>query len=162
MLLVTNFSNTSGTVNIFQSNASTPGAGVTNCNVLTATPSACSNGQYNVSGFLYSQSPPSSGSVTITNSCNGQSLTFNAPFSTNLAYSFNNLCGNGQPCQITAPYSGYIHSSFVRYDYGNPLGLHRQYVYCNGQCYRCVSTSVRFIDGHYFMRGFCRYHYFSC
>lgn len=105
MLLVTNYSNTSGTVNIFQSNASTPGAGVTNCNVLTATPSTCSNGQYSVSGFLYSQSPPSSGSVTITNSCNGQSLTFNAPFSTSLPYSFNNLCGNGQQCQITAVYS---------------------------------------------------------
>ncbi len=104
MVLITNFSNQQGAINFTQTNTGTAGAGTTNCNILTVTPGACTGGLYNLTGTVQTQSPPVSGTLTITNSCGG-STVINAPFTTNIPFSIPNLCGNGGSCNVTAVFS---------------------------------------------------------
>lgn len=104
MVLITNFSNQQGAINFTQTNTGTAGAGTTNCNILTAIPDLCSGGLYTLTGTVQTQSPPASGTLTVTNSCGG-STVINAPFSTNIPYTIPNLCGNGGSCNVTAVFS---------------------------------------------------------
>ena len=102
MVLITNFSNQTGVINFTQTNSGTAGAGATNCNILNAIPSACAGGFYTVSGNVIVPSPPSSGTLTITNSCGG-SVVLNAPFTSPIQYSISApVCGNGNNCTVTA------------------------------------------------------------
>ncbi|MFN5294372.1 MAG: proprotein convertase P-domain-containing protein, partial [Flavobacteriales bacterium] len=100
MMLITNFSNQPGVVNFSQ----TGGTGTTNCNLITVAPGPCVNGNYTLNGTVLLSTPPSSGTLTVTNSCGG-SQTFSAPFASTLNYSFPNLCGNGQSCNVTTTLS---------------------------------------------------------
>jgi len=108
VLLLTNFSNQSGTIEFSQ----TGGSGSADCSILcgvtgfTATPTACdpATNTYGVSGTLSINNPPASGTCTITNSCGG-SQVFNAPFGANLNYNFTNITANGAGCTVTATFS---------------------------------------------------------
>ncbi|MEO6490479.1 MAG: proprotein convertase P-domain-containing protein, partial [Ferruginibacter sp.] len=104
MILITNYSNQGGVINFNQTNTGTPGAGATNCNILTATPGACTSGLYTVTGSVTIPSPPASGTLTVTNSCGG-SQVFNAPFTSPINYSLPNICGNGNNCTVSAVFS---------------------------------------------------------
>ncbi len=72
---------------------------------LTATPTACANDLYNVSGSVTFNTAPASGTLTISNSCGGTAVVLNAPFTSPQAYSFNNLTANGSSCTVTATFS---------------------------------------------------------
>jgi subtilisin-like proprotein convertase family protein len=104
MLLITNFSNVAGTIQIEQTNASATGAGSTNCNILTLSPGTCTSGNYTLSGTLIAPGPPGSGTLTISTSCGGSTVV-NAPFTSPIPFSIPNLCGNGLSCTVTATFS---------------------------------------------------------
>jgi subtilisin-like proprotein convertase family protein len=104
LVLITNYSNQAGVINFSQTNSGQAGAGTTNCNILTAIPGTCVNGLYTLTGSLQVQSPPATGTLTITNSCGG-TQTINAPFISPISYSIPNLCGNGQSCTVTGVFS---------------------------------------------------------
>ena len=71
---------------------------------VTAIPSTCLINQYSLSGTVSFSNPPSTGTLTVTNSCGG-TQTFNAPFSSSINYSFTNLIANGNNCTVTASFS---------------------------------------------------------
>ncbi|MFN8245224.1 MAG: proprotein convertase P-domain-containing protein [Ferruginibacter sp.] len=104
MILITNYADLGGVINFSQTNANSPGAGSTNCNILTAIPGACTGGLFTLTGTVTIPSPPASGTLTITNSCGG-SQVINAPFNSQIPYSIPNLCGNGLNCTVSAVFS---------------------------------------------------------
>lgn len=104
LLLITNYSNQAGIFTFSQTNSGAAGSGSTNCNLITANPGPCSNGLFTVSGNVYITNPPSSGSLTVTNSCGG-SQVFSAPFTSPLNYSIPNSCANGAVCSVTGVFS---------------------------------------------------------
>ena len=74
-------------------------------NSVSALASPCDpvNSQYSVSGQIDFSNPPSSGTLTVTNSCGG-SQTFNAPFNSPLNYNIPNLNASGGSCTVTATF----------------------------------------------------------
>ncbi|MCC7332999.1 MAG: hypothetical protein IT232_10385, partial [Flavobacteriales bacterium] len=110
LMLLTNYSNTSGQITFEQ----TSGTGATDCTIInpctitagTATPSACdaSNNTYSLSGSISFVDQPTTGTFTITSSCGG-TQTFNAPFTSPIAYNFTGLPSNGANCTVTAAFS---------------------------------------------------------
>lgn len=109
MFLITNYSDMPTEIIATQ----TGGTGATNCAILctfngiTANPTACNQAtqQYNVSGSISVTDPPSTGTLTITNSCGGAPIVLNPPFAANIPYSFSNLSANGSSCTVTAVFS---------------------------------------------------------
>jgi len=111
ILLITNYSNETGTITFSQ----TSGTGSADCSFtcgvnLAVNLGSCINNTYSVSGNLTvtsgsGASVPNNGTLTITNSCGG-SQTFNAPF-TNIPYSFSGLPANGSSCSISATFSNF-------------------------------------------------------
>ncbi len=108
MVLITNYSGMPTNISATQSG----GAGATNCAILcnmtglTAVPGACNpaTNQFTLNGTITTSYPPTTGTLTITNSCGG-SQVLNPPFATSINYSFPNLPANGAACSITATYS---------------------------------------------------------
>ncbi len=108
MLMVTNYSNMPTDITATQ----TGGGGATNCAILctfngiTANPTACNQAtqQYSVSGSISVTDPPSTGTLTITNSC-GAPIVLNPPFASSIPYSYSNLSANGSSCTVTAIFS---------------------------------------------------------
>ncbi len=108
VMLITNYANNVQTINLTQ----TGGTGATNCAILcnitglTAVPGTCntSNNQYDVSGTITVTNPPTTGTLTITNSCGG-STVINPPFSTSINYTIPGVTANGANCTITATFS---------------------------------------------------------
>ncbi|MES2798816.1 MAG: gliding motility-associated C-terminal domain-containing protein [Bacteroidota bacterium] len=110
LLLLTNFSDDPGTITFSQ----TGGGGATDCTILSptcqissvsATPSNCNgSNQYNVTGQIDFVNAPGSGTLTVSSSCGG-SQVFNAPFTSPLNYSLNNLTPSGGACTVTATFS---------------------------------------------------------
>lgn len=70
---------------------------------LSATPSACANNLYNVTGNITFSAAPTTGTLTVSG-CGG-SQTFSAPFVSPLAYNFTGLTANGANCNVTATFS---------------------------------------------------------
>jgi len=109
MLMVTNYSNMPTDITATQ----TGGSGATNCAILctfngiTANPTACvqATQQYSVSGTIAVTDPPSTGTLTITNSCGGAPIVMNPPFASSIPYTFSNLSANGSSCTVTAIFS---------------------------------------------------------
>ncbi len=109
MLLITNFSNQPTNI----TGSQTGGTGSTNCailcniNSITANASACDplDDTYDLTGNISVFSPPTSGFLTITESCGGNSLVLTPPFNANIAYTFPGLISNGSPCSVTASFS---------------------------------------------------------
>lgn len=86
-----------------------PAACITTCAItaVTATPTACNGAtqQYSVSGNVTFVNAPSTGTLTINNSCGGSPVVLNAPFTSPAPYSFTALSANGAACSITAVFS---------------------------------------------------------
>jgi gliding motility-associated-like protein len=109
MFLITNFSDMPTEIIATQ----TGGTGATNCAILcafndiTANPAACDQASqsYSVSGSISVTDPPSSGTLTIANSCGGTPIVMNAPFASSIPYTFSNLSANGANCNNTATFS---------------------------------------------------------
>ncbi|MFM1771395.1 MAG: hypothetical protein RLZZ71_537 [Bacteroidota bacterium] len=109
MFLITNYSDMPTEIIATQ----TGGSGATNCAILctfngiTANPTACNQAtqQYNVSGTITVTDPPSTGTLTITNSCGGAPIVLNPPFASSIPYTFSNLTANGSNCTVSATFS---------------------------------------------------------
>ena len=71
---------------------------------LTALPSVCSNNLFDLTGSVVFSNAPSTGSLTVTNSCGG-TQTFNAPFVSPIPYSFTGLAADGSSCSVTASFT---------------------------------------------------------
>ncbi len=108
MILITNFSNQGGVITFNQTNETAPGAGTTNCNLLTVDAPSCSGPTYTLTGTVLTPSAPSTGTLTISNNCGGADVVFNAPFANSIDFSFPNLCSNGLQCEVTAAFSAGI------------------------------------------------------
>lgn len=109
IVLITNYSGSSGYITFNQ----TGGSGVADCSIVTntcnissvtATPTACSNNLYDVSGAITFTNAPTTGTLTVTNSCGG-TQTFNAPFTSPTNYSLTGLAAGGGNCTVTASFS---------------------------------------------------------
>jgi gliding motility-associated-like protein len=72
---------------------------------VTATPTACNgSNQYDLSGTVNFTNPPTTGTLTVTNSC-GTTLSFNPPFNNSVNYDFTGLTANGNSCSVTATFT---------------------------------------------------------
>ena len=108
VLLITNFSNQPTNISFSQ----TGGTGTTNCNILcnmtafTAVPSACNptTNKYNITGSISFTFPPTSGTLTVTNSCGG-SVSIPQPWVSPITYTIPNVTPTGGPCSVTAVFS---------------------------------------------------------
>jgi hypothetical protein len=103
MVLITNFSNSVGTINFSQTNSGSAGAGSSNCNFINATPGTCVGGNYALSvDVLGSGTLPSSGTLNI-------SINGGAPqgigLPTTFPVSIPGLVGNGATNSISASFS---------------------------------------------------------
>jgi gliding motility-associated-like protein len=83
--------------------------GGTPCNLtttcgITANPTCTTPGFYTLSGAVSFSNPPTTGTMTVTNSCGG-SQVFNAPFTSPIAYSLPGLTANGANCTVSASFS---------------------------------------------------------
>ena len=119
IVLITNFSDggvgIDGTITFNQNNYGDPGAGSTDCSILsaclitnfTANISACTNDLYSVTGTIEVTSPPDNGDL-IVEDCNGnQTVVASAPFTlTSYSYTLNNSDANGAACDVDAYFSG--------------------------------------------------------
>lgn len=109
LLLLTNYADVAGDITFSQ----TSGTGTTDCSIVcgvtgfTAVPGACNSttNLYNLSGTLSITSPPTTGTVTFTNSCGGAPVVVSAPFPANIPYTFTGLTSNGASCTVTATFS---------------------------------------------------------
>lgn len=118
LLLLTNFAGVPANISLSQSNVGTSGAGSTNCDILCsldtvlATPSLCDANTitYAVSGIVKFHNPPSSGTLTISNSCSNATQVFNAPFAVDsVLYTLTGLPCNSDSCTVTASFSNDQH-----------------------------------------------------
>ncbi len=110
ILLITNYDGDSGYITFSQ----TGGTGVSDCSIVTpcnisalsANPSACypATNLCDLSGAVTFVTPPATGTLTVASSCGG-TQTFNAPFTSPLAYSLLGLPSNGAACTVTAAFS---------------------------------------------------------
>ena len=110
VLMITNYSNQPTSISLAQ----TGGTGATNCGIvcsissITATAGVClsPSNLYDLTGVVTYVSPPSTGTLTVTNSCSGASQVFTAPFNaTSESYTLSGLPANGAPCTVTAVFS---------------------------------------------------------
>ena len=111
ILLLTNFSGQPADITFSQGS----GTGSTNCNILcsmsslTAVPGACNpaTNTFSLTGVINYTDPPTSGTLTVTNTCSGATQVFNAPFAaTSVSYSLAGLPASGGACSVTAVFSG--------------------------------------------------------
>ena len=111
MVLITNFS---GMPTNISAGVGTGTTGATNCAILcnmtglTATPGPCvlATNTYTLTGTITYTTPPTTGTLTVTNSCSGVTQVFNPPFpATSQTYSLAGLPSNGAGCTVTATFS---------------------------------------------------------
>ncbi len=110
ILLITNFSNQPTNISLAQ----TGGNGATNCAIvcsmtaLTVVPGPClsPSNKFNLSGTVTYAAPPSTGTLTISDSSSGISQIINAPFNpTSAGYTLTNLSADGAVHAVTAVFS---------------------------------------------------------
>jgi gliding motility-associated-like protein len=99
---------------------------------ITRNPSNCLAGNtYNVTGQVAYTNAPTSGTMTVTNSCGG-SQVFNYPFPASpVAYSIGGIAANGAACTVTASFSampctlsgGYTAPALPNANAGTPQAL---------------------------------------
>jgi gliding motility-associated-like protein len=110
VMLITNYADNVQNISLTQ----TGGTGATDCSIVTnncsftdieGTITDCNGttNQYTISGSVSFINAPTTGSLTLLNSCGG-SQTFNAPFNGSVNYSFVNTA-DGSPCSITASFT---------------------------------------------------------
>lgn len=113
MVLVTNYSNSSGYITLNQTNDSSAGAGVTDCSIvncdiakIVATP-VCNGDSITVTGAVTVATNITTGTLNVSSTC-GQTILFYPPFpttATDLSFTFNAGLADGQPCEISATFS---------------------------------------------------------
>lgn len=112
VLLITNYSNQATNISLSQTTAS--GSGTTNCNIVCSidsvitVPGACASpaNTYDLSGKVKYNSPPATGTLTVSNSCNATTQVFNAPFNPDsVLYTLAGMPADGSPCTVTAVFS---------------------------------------------------------
>lgn len=108
IVMVSNYAGIPANISYSQTGGTGEASCVVPCsfNSLTANASACdsTDNTYTVSGSLGFTSPPTTGTLTVYGSCGG-SQTFNAPFTSPQAYTFEGLHSNGSSCFVTALFS---------------------------------------------------------
>ena len=142
ILLLTNFSNTAGTISFSSAAGSTA---TTNCALLcnitdvTATAGACvpATGTYTLTGQVVVANPPTSGTMQVTTSCGG-SVTLNAPFVSPINYSIPGIVATGGNCNVTATFSADPSCAFTQ-SYNAPASCASGGLNCPG--YSSTSTS---------------------
>ncbi len=111
MVLITNFS---GMPTNISAGVGAGTTGATNCAILcnmtalSATPGPCvlPSNTFTLTGNITYSTPPTTGTLTVTNSCSGVTQVFNPPFPpTTLAYSLAGIPANGAGCTVTATFS---------------------------------------------------------
>ncbi|MFN5381085.1 MAG: CUB domain-containing protein [Bacteroidota bacterium] len=118
IMLLTNYSNQAGEITFTNTAGSTA---ITNCAILctindvTANAGACNpaTNTYDLSGQITVTNPPTTGTLTITNSCGG-TVTLNPPFSSPINYSLSGLPTTGGACNVTASFSADATCSFTQ------------------------------------------------
>ncbi len=111
MMVITNYANTPTTIYATAGNASGVN-GTTNCNILcsitglTAVPGPCTpaTNSYDVTGQITVSYPPTSGTLTVTNTC-GASATVALPWTSPVSYTLPGNPANGGSCSVTATFS---------------------------------------------------------
>ena len=114
LLCITNFENTAGDIVFSQSNVGQPGAGSTNCAIITpcditaatANPTACTPGTnlYDVSGTITFHDAPTTGQIVVSDNA-GASQTINLPFTSPANYNLTNLNSDGTTHTITISFT---------------------------------------------------------
>lgn len=140
MVLITNYSNQAGNITFAQTNAGQPGAGGTNCNIITVTPGVCSGGNFTLTGSINGGGFPANGSVTISNSSGG-SQTIIAPFGNPINFSIPNICGNGATSTVSATFSGSGAPTIIPASYTAPA------------CGQLTATAGACLNGQYTLSG---------
>ncbi|MCZ2249700.1 MAG: CUB domain-containing protein [Bacteroidia bacterium] len=118
ILLLTNYSNTAGTITF---NAASGSTATTDCSILcnitnvTANPSVCntSTNTYSVSGQVTVTNPPNSGSLILSTSCGG-SVSISAPFTSPISYTISGIPATGGACNVTASFSADASCSYTQ------------------------------------------------
>ncbi|MES2285278.1 MAG: PKD domain-containing protein [Bacteroidota bacterium] len=119
VLLITNYSNQPTTISLGQ----TGGTGATNCGIVcsvssvTATAGLClsPSNLYDLTGDVTYVSPPTTGTLTVSNSSSGATQVFNAPFNaTTVSYTLTGLPANGSACTVTAVFSSDPNCTFTQ------------------------------------------------
>ncbi len=78
-------------------------------------------GTFLVDGFVEFQSPPTTGTLTFTNSCTGATDVYNAPFTSPQTYSFPGIVpAGGTNCTVTAVFSDNPGCSMQSLSYNDP------------------------------------------
>ena len=112
VLLITNYSNTPTTILLEQTVSG--GSGSTNCNIvcamssILATPGACISpgNTFDLTGILMYTAPPTSGTLTISNSSDGTTQVFTAPFNdSTVNFTLAGLPADGLTATVTAVFS---------------------------------------------------------
>lgn len=122
MLMLTNYSNVAGNITFGQGNSGS-GSGTTNCNILcnisdlTAIAGSCSptTNTFDVTGVVTYAHEPTTGTLTITNTCTSATQVFNAPFNAGSeSYTLTGLPANGAACIVKAIFSGDTLCKFIQ------------------------------------------------
>jgi subtilisin-like proprotein convertase family protein len=140
MFLITNYSNLNGVIQIDQTNAGNTGAGATNCNLLTASPGACTAGTFTLNGTVQTSTIPTSGTLTVSTSCGG-SVVYNAPFNFTNNYSIPGLPACGQNCSVSAVFS----------EVGAPAIISNNFTATN--CNVLTASAGACVSGQYVLSG---------
>src|SRR5690606_13811151 len=107
---------------------------------------------YTLSGEVSYSNAPTSGTLTVTNSC-GTTETFNYPFPPSpVAYSFTGLTADGNNCSVTASFSAATCTLSENYTAPNPCvttcaisGIITNVGNCNGSTYS-ISGQVSYVN----------------
>lgn len=91
------------TINSLPFNEPTCPCSITNFSIVQGACNPTTN-TYSLSGIVEFISPPSTGQL-IVETCDGNQLTFNAPFTSPINYTFNGLNPNNASCDVTAYFS---------------------------------------------------------
>lgn len=111
ILMLTNFNGSPADITFGSNGSSTA---TTNCAILcnmtglTAVPGPCNpaTNTYTLTGTITYADPPTTGTLTITNSCSGVTQVINAPFPpTSTTYSLAGMPASGAGCTVTAMFS---------------------------------------------------------
>ncbi len=125
MLLITNFQNQNCIITFSQTNFGQPGAGATDCNIVTdcsivslvPSPTTCnpSTNTYNVSGSIEFSNPPSTGTLTVTDITAIPPVTqvFTSPFNSPQPYLLNGITCDNQQHTIIASFSDSTQCNFT-------------------------------------------------
>lgn len=125
IVVMTNYDGASGSISLDQ----TGGDGTTDCSILvpcditavTAVPSACDDATntFSVSGQVSFVDAPTTGTL-IVEDCNGNTASYNAPFSSPINYIIENIPVDNSICKVRAYFSDETSCAKNSADYQNP------------------------------------------